>query len=122
MSVEQLAIREEKMRRAALWGWALALGAVGALGLAGTAAAQEKKVLIGVQCDRTDPTQIVGTVICPAYQDYFNYINSQGGIEGYKIETPEIDNSYKVPPAVEAYERHKQQGAVTMSVYGTPQI
>ena len=85
-------------------------------------AAQEKKVLIGVQCDRTGPTQIVGTVICPAYQDYFNYINSQGGIEGYKIEAPEIDNSYKVPPAVEAYERHKQQGAVTMSVYGTPQI
>jgi hypothetical protein len=33
MSVEQLAIREEKMRRATLWGWALALGAIGALAL-----------------------------------------------------------------------------------------
>jgi len=45
-------------------GWALALGAVAALGLAGPAAAQEKKVIIGVQCDRTGPTQIVGTVLC----------------------------------------------------------
>src|SRR6476620_8270286 len=100
----QLRIREAKVRRATLWGWALALGAIGALALTGTATAQEKKVLIGVQCDRTGPTQIVGTVICPAYQDYFNYINSQGGIEGYKIEAPELDNGYKVPPAVEAYE------------------
>ena len=109
------------MRRVILRGWALALGVVGALALAGPTAAQEKKVIIGVQCDRTGPTQIVGTVICPAFQDYFNYINSQGGIEGYKIEAPEIDNGYKVPPAVEAYERQKQQGAVMMSAYGTPQ-
>src|SRR3954454_5525671 len=121
MSVEQLAIREETMRRVILRGWALALGVVGALALAGPAAAQEKKVIIGVQCDRDGPTQIVGTVICPAFQDYFNYINSQGGIEGYKIEAPEIDNGYKVATAVEASERQKQQGAVMMSAYGTPQ-
>jgi branched-chain amino acid transport system substrate-binding protein len=114
------------MRRATLRGWALALGAVGALGLVhlgltGPAAAQEKKVLIGVQCDRTGPTQIVGTVLCPAMQDYYNYVNSKGGIEGYMIEAPEIDNSYKVPAAIEAYQNQKQQGAVIMSLYGTPQ-
>ena len=107
-------------------GWVLALGAASALALArlplaGPASAQEKKVLIGVQCDRTGPTQIVGTVLCPAMQDYYSYINSQGGIEGYKIEAPEIDNAYKVPPAVEAYQRQKQQGAILMSLYGTPQ-
>jgi branched-chain amino acid transport system substrate-binding protein len=109
------------MERATIRGWALALGAAGALALAGSAAAQEKKVLIGVQCDRTGPTQIVGTVLCPAMQDYYSYVNSQGGIEGYKIEAPEIDNSYKVPPAVEAYQNQKQQGAILMSLYGTPQ-
>jgi branched-chain amino acid transport system substrate-binding protein len=27
-----------------------------------------------------------------------------------------------VPPAVESYERHKKEGAVTMAIYGTPQI
>jgi branched-chain amino acid transport system substrate-binding protein len=109
------------MKLAKMPGWVLALGAVAALGLAGPATAQEKKVIVGVQCDRTGPTQIVGTVLCPAMQDYYNYINSKGGIDGYKIEAPEIDNSYKVPPAVEAYERQKQQGAVIMSLYGTPQ-
>ena len=109
------------MRGAVIRGWALALGAVAALALAGPAAAQEKKVVIGVQCDRTGPTQIVGTVLCPAMQDYYSLVNEKGGIEGYKIEAPEIDNSYKVPPAVEAYERQKQQGAVIMSLYGTPQ-
>src|SRR3954466_11491940 len=113
------------MKHAMLWsrgrGWMLALGAVGALTLAGTASAQEKKVVIGVQCDRTGPTQIVGTVLCPAMQDYYSLINSKGGIEGYKIEAPEIDNAYKVPPAVEAYQNQKQQGAILMSLYGTPQ-
>ena len=76
------------MRRATLWGWALALGAVGALALTGTATAQEKKVLIGMQCDRTGPTQIVGIRICPAYQDYFKLINSQGRGRGLQDRRP----------------------------------
>ncbi|MGE3282698.1 MAG: ABC transporter substrate-binding protein [Alphaproteobacteria bacterium] len=100
---------------------ACVIAAAGAAALTGAAVAQEKKVLIGVQCDRTGPTQIVGTVLCPAMQDYFNLINAKGGVEGYRIEAPEIDNAYKVPQAVEAYQRFKQDGAVIMSVYGTPQ-
>ncbi len=95
--------------------------AAGTMVLAGPVSAQEKKVVIGVMCDRTGPTQIVGTVLCPAMQDYFNYINSKGGIEGYQIVAPEIDHGYKVPQAVEAYQRFKQDGAIIMSVYGTPQ-
>jgi len=90
-------------------------------GFAAPASAQ-KEVLIGTQCDRTGPTQIVGIRICPAQQDYSSLINSKGGIEGFKIVAPEIDNEYKVPPAVEAYERQKQQGAVSMALYGTPQV
>src|SRR4051794_41683465 len=91
------------MKHAMLWsrgrGWMLALGAVGALALAGSAAAQEKKVVIGVQCDRTGPTQIVGTVLCPAMQDYYSYVNSQGGIEGYKIEAPRNQQCIQGPAA-----------------------
>ena len=92
-----------------------------ALGIAGTALAQEKEVMIGAQCDRTGPTQIVGVVICPAQQDYVSLINSKGGIEGYKINYIELDNEYKVPPAVEEYERQKGAGAVSLMIYGTPQ-
>src|SRR6266700_6716620 len=77
-------------------------------------------IVIGMQCDRTGATQIVGTVLCPAMHDYFNLINSKGGIEGYKIKHDEIDNGYKVPDAVEAYQRQKQEGAIVMTLYGTP--
>src|SRR5438128_11741462 len=92
-----------------------------ALGAGGAAAAPEKEVLIGGQCDRTGPTQIVGVVYCPAIQDYIDLINSKGGVEGYKIKSNELDNEYKVPQAVEEYERQKQMGAVSMMIYGTPQ-
>jgi branched-chain amino acid transport system substrate-binding protein len=64
----------------------------------------------------------VGTVLCPAFHDYVALINSKGGVEGFQIKALEIDHEYKVPPAVESYERHKKEGAVTMAVYGTPQI
>src|SRR5204863_7673423 len=94
-----------------------------ALTFTGPAMAQQKgEILIGTQCDRTGPTQIVGIRICPAFQDYVNLVNSKGGIEGFKIVAPETDNEYKVPPAVEAYERQNQQGAVSMRLHGTPQL
>jgi len=91
------------------------------VGMAGGAAAQQKEVMIGAQCDRTGATQIVGVNLCPAIMDYVNLINSKGGVEGYKIRLDEIDNEYKVPPAVEAYQRHKAQGAISIMLYGTPQ-
>jgi branched-chain amino acid transport system substrate-binding protein len=109
------------MTRSQFAGLALAAGAVAAVAVAGPAGAEQKEVMIGVQCDRTGPTQIVGVVLCPAMQDYFNLVNSQGGIEGFKIKAPEIDNQYKVPQSVEAYQRQKEEGAVIMSLYGTPQ-
>ncbi|MGH7061925.1 MAG: ABC transporter substrate-binding protein, partial [Stellaceae bacterium] len=101
----------------------LGLAAVAAAGLwlAGGAAAQAKELVIGDQCDRTGPTQIVGTVLCPAMQDYYKLINAEGGVDGWTIRGDEIDNQYKVPQGIEAYERQKQMGVVMMTLYGTPQ-
>jgi len=99
---------------------ALAVGAAAGLWLAGPAAAQQKEVLIGMQCDRTGATQITGVVLCPAMHDYYDLVNAGGGVEGYTIKADEIDNEYKVPQAVEAYQRHKQEGAFLMTLYGTP--
>ena len=93
----------------------------GALGTASPAAASHE-IVIGLQCDRTGATQIVGTVLCPGFHDYVALVNSKGGVGGHKIKALEIDHEYKVPPAVESYERHKKEGAVTMAVYGTPHI
>ena len=105
-------------KRAAIF--ALAIGAAAGSWLAGPAMAEQKEVLIGVQCDRTGATQITGVVLCPAMHDYYDLINAAGGVDGYTIKADEIDNEYKVPQAVEAYQRHKQEGAVLMTLYGTP--
>src|SRR5882724_3642814 len=102
-------------------GLAVLVGLAGALGAASPAGASHE-IVIGVQCDRTGATQIVGTVYCPAQHDYIALVNSKGGVEGHKLKALEIDHEYKVPPAVESYERFKKDGAVSILVYGTPQI
>src|ERR1700751_973829 len=99
---------------------ALAFGAATGLVLTKPAFAQQKEVLIGMQCDRTGATQITVVVLCPAMHDYYDLINAAGGVHGYTIKADEIDNEYKVPQAVEAYQRQKQQGAALMTLYGTP--
>ena len=96
------------------------LAGAAALVLASPALAQ-KEIVIGLQCDRTGPTQTVGVFLCPGYHDYIALVNSKGGINGSKVKVIEIDTEYKVPAAVEAYERHKKEGAVLIGLYGTPQ-
>ncbi len=100
----------------------IGLAAIAMALAAGPVAAQDKELIIGMQCDRTGPTQIVGTTLCPAYHDYVALINSKGGFAGHKLKVLEIDHEYKVPPAIEAHERFKKEGAIFHSVYGTPQI
>ena len=84
----------------------------------GTATAGE--IVVGLQCDRTGPTQTVGTFLCPGYHDYVKLVNSKGGIGGHTIKVMEIDHEYKVPPGMEAYQRMKKGGAVVVAIYGTP--
>ena len=110
------------MRRLSRVALALTAGATAGLGLAGSAAAQQKEVIVGQMCDRTGPTQINGMALCPAGHDYYNLINSKGGVEGYQIKAEEIDHEYKVPQAVEAYQRMKGDGATSIMAYGTPQV
>ncbi|HEX2648679.1 MAG TPA: ABC transporter substrate-binding protein [Burkholderiales bacterium] len=100
----------------------LLTGVVAAAALLGatSALAQKKEIVIGLQCDRTGPTQTVGVFLCPGYHDYIALVNSKGGINGTPIRALEIDTEYKVPASVEAYERHKKEGAVLIGLYGTP--
>ena len=101
---------------------ALLMAAGSLVGAPPSHAQAKADIVIGMQCDRTGATQIVGTVLCPGFHDYIALINSKGGVEGHKIKALEIDHEYKVPPGVESYERHKKEGAVTIAVYGTPHI
>ena len=99
------------------------MGVAAGLALAATtAAAQQKEIVIGAQCDRTGPTMIAGIPMCPAFHDYINLVNSKGGVEGYKIRLSEIDTEYKVPQSVEAYQRLKKEGALAILVWGTPAV
>src|SRR6478672_7928684 len=101
--------------------WLGVAATTAALAIGGGNAFAQKEVVFGLQCDRTGPTANVGTVLCPGYHDYISLVNSKGGVEGYKIRVLEIDNEYKVPPAMEAHERFKKEGAVLDGIYGTPQ-
>jgi branched-chain amino acid transport system substrate-binding protein len=83
-------------------------------------AAASHEIVVGLQCDRTGATQLVGVHLCPGYHDYINLVNFKGGVEGHKVRALEIDHEYKVPQGMDAYERHKKEGAVLIALYGTP--
>ena len=110
------------MRRLSRLTLAVAASAAAGLGFAGVTAAQQKEVIVGQMCNRTGPTQINGMALCPASHDYYDLINSKGGVEGYQIKSEEIDHEYKVPQAMEAYQRMKGDGATSIMAYGTPQV
>jgi len=97
-----------------LMGSALVAGVVGPAGAS-------HEIVVGLQCDRTGATQVVGVNLCPGYHDYVALVNSKGGVDGHRIRAIEVDHEYKVPPAVESYERMKKDGAVLIGLYGTPQ-
>lgn len=100
---------------------ALLLGAVLAVGGAVAPAWASHEIVMGLQCDRTGPTNNIGPFVCPGAHDYVRLVNARGGVEGHRLRLMEIDIEYKVPPAIEAYERFKKEGAVVVGVYGTPQ-
>ena len=99
--------------------------ALGAAALAAGALASQasaKDIVIGMMCDRTGPTSVTGTALCPGYHDYVNLYNKQGNMGECKINAHEIDHEYKVPAAVEAYQTYKAEDAVLISPYGTPMV
>lgn len=101
----------------------LALGAALGMGFyAPQSVAQDNEVVLGVLCDRTGPTQSSGVIMCSAIQDYVKLVNLKGGVEGRKVRALEIDTEYKVPQGIEAYERFKKDGAVSILLYGTPHV
>src|SRR5438094_7980959 len=100
---------EGTMRRFPRGALALAAGVTIGLFAISDLAAQQREIIVGGMCDRTGPTQINGIAICPGIQDYYELVNSKGGVEGYRIKYIEIDHEYKVPQGVEAYQTEKRE-------------
>lgn len=101
--------------------WVVMLTVTTGITLATLALAADKQpIVLGGECDRTGPTQLVGVNICHGVLDYVRLVNKKGGVLGHAIKYLEIEHGYEVPRAVEAYETLKGQGAVAMLDYGTP--
>ncbi len=89
----------------------LALTGVMAAGAfwATAAAAQQYKgeIIHPMMVTRTGPFATAATGVTAGQQDYYALVNSKGGVEGHKIVWEECEFEYKVPRALECYERHR---------------
>jgi branched-chain amino acid transport system substrate-binding protein len=89
----------------------------------GEVSAQPREAIkIGGMCDLTGTSKALGVEMCPGTADYIALINKKGGVLGHQLKYTEIDHAYDVPRAVEAYERLKQDGVVTIKTYGVPTL
>src|SRR4029453_13372018 len=95
------------MRHFKHWGMT-AIGAV-LIVAAPLAAAQQFKgeIIHPMMVTRTGPFATASTGVTAGQQDYYTLVNMQGGIDGYKIVWEECEFEYKVPRALECYERFR---------------
>lgn len=93
-----------------------------AAGQTGTTAvaATGDPIKVGIMCDQTGPTALVGLELCPGALDYIDLVNSKGGVGGHPIEPIFIEMAYEVPRGVDAYGQMVNQGAVAIVCFGTP--
>ena len=89
------------------------------IAIGGSAFAQDK-VFVGHLVDYTGPTAFVSKEYGPGVRDAVDYINSQGGINGTKIEMETVDYAYKVPDAIANYKRWKSNNKmIALQGWGT---
>jgi len=80
----------------------------------------QDSVFVGHLADMSGPTAFVGKSYANGIRDAIAYINTQGGINGTKIESETIDYAYKVPQAIAAYKKWKSRNnMVAMQGWGT---
>ena len=84
----------------------------------GSAAAKE--YVIGLQSDRSGPTQNIGPM-ADGFQDYIRLQNKEQALgPGNSFRVVEVDHGYNIPKAVESFERQKAEGSLSIGLFGTP--
>jgi len=101
---------------------ALAVLAALAIGHDAFAAEPASGIAVGGMCDRTGASKLIGAEMCPGTADYIALVNRKGGVLGHRLDYTEIDHAYMVPRALEAYDRLKREGVVTVMTYGVPTL
>ncbi|MGE5635875.1 MAG: ABC transporter substrate-binding protein [Nocardioidaceae bacterium] len=76
-------------------------------------------IKIGGIFDLTGATGDVGTPYADGVKAYVNKLNSDGGIDGRKIDLSWADYAYEIPRAEQLYSRLKSQGVVAIQGWGT---
>jgi branched-chain amino acid transport system substrate-binding protein len=84
---------------------------------AGVAFAADIKV--GHLADLTGPTSSVGNPYAKGVQDYKNYINGKGGINGKKIDMAMFDYAYDKNKAINQYKKYVEEKVVAIQGWGT---
>ncbi|SDN24009.1 branched-chain amino acid transport system substrate-binding protein [Desulfonauticus submarinus] len=79
-----------------------------------------KEIKIGVLSDLSGPTSAVGRSYAKGVMDCIKYLNSKGGINGYKIKAIQVDYAYNAQQAISAYKRFvKKEHIVALQGWGT---
>lgn len=76
-------------------------------------------IKVGHLADLTGPTSSVGNPYGKAVQDYKNYINSKGGINGKKIDMPMFDYAYDKNKAINQYKKYLEEKVVAIQGWGS---
>jgi branched-chain amino acid transport system substrate-binding protein len=122
-------LREEKMKRLVGVGTLLGLLFVALFTMSAAFAADTRgitgdTVRIGLIADTTGPVANLGRFLKMGCEDYFNFVNEKGGINGRKISLIHEDDQYQIPKALAAFEKlvFKDEVLSILHCGGTPQV
>jgi len=76
-------------------------------------------IKIGHLADLTGPTGEVGKPYAQGVQDYKDWVNKNGGINGKQIDMPMFDYAYDKNKAVNQYKKYKEDGVVAIQGWGS---
>jgi branched-chain amino acid transport system substrate-binding protein len=83
------------------------------------AGAQAQEIKVGGIFDLTGITSDVGKGFAQGVQDHVADVNAHGGINGKQIKLISVDYGYKIPEAVAAYKRMKEEKVIMINGWGT---
>ena len=78
-----------------------------------------ESIKVGHLADLTGPTGEVGKAYAQGVQDYKDWVNAHGGINGKTIDMPMFDYAYNKDKAVNQYKKYKEEGVVAIHGWGS---
>ncbi len=76
-------------------------------------------IKVGHLADLTGATGEVGKPYAQGVQDYKDWVNAHGGINGKKIEMQMFDYAYDKNKAINQYKKYKEEGVVAIQGWGS---